>query len=72
MLNTTRCEDPADLEDGVLPKFCRARNVQYYAVKLYFEKELERLQEEGIISPIEWYLLLNVTLRRCVSMVIIR
>ena len=41
------------LEDGAQPKFCRARNVPY-AVKPYFEKELERLQEEGIISPIEY------------------
>ena len=39
------------LEDGAQPKFCRARNVPY-AVKPYFEKELVRLQEEGIISPI--------------------
>ena len=41
------------LEDGAQPKLCRARNVPY-AVKPYFEKELERLQEEGIISPIEY------------------
>ena len=41
------------LEDGAQPKFCRARNVPY-AVKPYFEKELVRLQEEGIISPIEY------------------
>ena len=41
------------LEDGAQPKFCRARNVPY-AVKHYFEKELVRLQEEGIISPIEY------------------
>ena len=41
------------LEDGAQPKFCRARNVPY-AVKPYFEKELERLQKEGIISPIEY------------------
>ena len=41
------------LEDGVQPKFCRTRNVPY-AVKPYFEKELVRLQEEGIISPIEY------------------
>ena len=41
------------LEDGAQPKFCRARNVPY-AVKPYFEKELERLQEEGILSPIEY------------------
>ena len=41
------------LEDGAQPKFCRALNVPY-AVKSYFEKELERLQEEGIISPIEY------------------
>ena len=44
---------PLILEDGAQPKFCRARNVPY-AVKPYFEKELERLQEEGIISPIEY------------------
>ena len=41
------------LEDGAQPTFCRARIVPY-AVKPYFEKELERLQEEGIISPIEY------------------
>ena len=41
------------LEDGAQPKFCRVRNVPY-AVKPYFEKELVRLQEEGIISPIEY------------------
>ena len=41
------------LEDGAQPKFCRARNVPY-AVKPYFEKELERLQEEGTIYPIEY------------------
>ena len=41
------------LEDGAQPKFCRTRNVPC-AVKPYFEKELERLQEEGIISPIEY------------------
>ena len=41
------------LEDGAQPKFCIARNVPY-AVKPYFEKELEQLQEEGIISPIEY------------------
>ena len=38
------------LEDGAQPKSCRARNVPY-AVKPYFEKALERLQEEGIIYP---------------------
>ncbi len=41
------------LEDGAQPKFCRARSVPY-VVKPYFEKELERLQEEGILSPIEY------------------
>ena len=40
------------VEESVQPKFCRPRNVPY-AIKLYFEKELERLQKEGIISPVE-------------------
>ena len=43
----------AILEDGPQPKFCKARDVPH-AMKPYFEKELERLQEEGIISHIEY------------------
>ena len=41
------------VEKGVQPKFCRSRIVPY-AIKPYFEKELERLQKEGIISPVEY------------------
>ena len=41
------------VEEGVQPKFCKPRIVPY-AIKLYFEKELQRLQKEGIISPVEY------------------
>ena len=67
MLNTKRCEGPADLRGR-----CSAKVLQCKKHTICFENELERLQKEGIIPPIEWYLLLNVTLWRCVSMVIIR
>ena len=41
------------VEEVVQPKFSKPRIVPY-AIKPYFEKELERLQKEGIISPVEY------------------
>ena len=39
------------LEDGVQPKFLKARNVPY-SVRPKIEKELDRLQAEGVVEPI--------------------
>ena len=41
------------VEEGVQLKFCKPR-IMPRAIKSYFEKELERLQKEGIISPVEY------------------
>ena len=44
------------LEDGAQPKFLKARNVPY-SVRPKIEKELDRLQAEGVVEPIphsEW------------------
>ena len=41
------------LEEGATPKFCNARPVPYL-LREKVERELERLQEEGIIEPTQF------------------
>jgi hypothetical protein len=41
------------IQEGCQPKFCKARPVPY-ALKPKIEAELERLQAEGIISPVDY------------------
>ena len=41
------------LEEGATPKFCNARPVPY-SLREKVERELERLQEEGIIEPTQF------------------
>ena len=41
------------LQEGALPKFVKARPVPY-AMKAPLEKELERLEKEGIITPVQF------------------
>jgi len=41
------------IEDGVSPKFCKARPVPY-ALRPKVEAELEKLERDGILSKVDW------------------
>lgn len=41
------------LQDGARPKFCKAQEVAY-ALRPRVEEELDRLQKEGVISPVKF------------------
>ncbi|KAL0268628.1 UNVERIFIED_CONTAM: hypothetical protein PYX00_010487 [Menopon gallinae] len=50
-----KCKDvklTLHLREGSTPKYCQARPVPY-AIKEKIEKEIDRLVEEGILSPVE-------------------
>lgn len=53
---TRNIEATLSVEDNATPQFCRARPVPY-ALREKVERELDRLQQEGIIEPVtfsEW------------------
>ena len=50
--NPERLQAKIHINPGVSPRFCKARSVLYLMYALV-DKELDRLQEEGVIEPVQ-------------------